>query len=113
MARTLSDPLWVHIAYKKQDDGKIDCQVTSNIPFERGIDFYDMKVYASGEGRVYEQFTVAPRGTIHIDVYADGGESSGMRADFKVTDQAVEVEESHGIEVSLSSQESKQDEQKG
>jgi hypothetical protein len=102
MARTQGESLWVHIAYRKQDDGKIACQLTSNVPLERGIDFYDMKVYASGEGRVYEQFVVAPGGTIHIDLYADGGESTGMRADFKVTDQAVEVEESHEIEVSVS-----------
>jgi hypothetical protein len=38
-------------------------------------------------------------------VYANGGESTGMRADFKVTDQAVEVEESHELEVSVASQE--------
>jgi hypothetical protein len=72
------------------------------VPFERGIELYDMKVYTSGEGRVYKQFAVAPGGTIRIDVYANGEESTGMRADFKVADQAVEVEESHEIEASVS-----------
>ena|SRR5437879_3603401 len=105
MTPTQSESLWVHIAYKKQDDGKLACQLTSNIPLERGIDDYDMKVYTSDEWRVYEQFVVASGGTIHIDVYANGGESTGMRADFKVTDQAVEVEESHELEVSVASQE--------
>jgi len=37
------EKLWVHIAYRKQDDGKIACQLTSNIPLERGMDFYDIK----------------------------------------------------------------------
>ena len=97
------EALWVHIAYSKQDDGALACTLTSNVPFERGIDLYDMKVYASGEGRVYEQFKVTPGGTIHIDVYANGGESTGMRADFKVTDQAIEVEESHEIKATVSS----------
>jgi len=92
-----------HIAYRKQDDGAIKCLLTSNIPLERGVDFYDMKVYTSYEGRVYEQFAVVPGGTIHIDVYANGGESTGMRADFKVTDQAIEVEESHEIKATVSS----------
>jgi hypothetical protein len=50
-----------------------------------------MKVYTSDEGRVYEQFAVAPEGTIHIDVYSNGGEGTGLSVDFKVTDQAVEV----------------------
>ncbi len=97
----MAEDLWVHIAYSKQDDGKIACQLTSNIPLERGIDLYDMKVYASDEGRVYEQFVVAPGGTIHIDVYADGGESTGISADFKVTAQAVEVVKSREIEATV------------
>jgi hypothetical protein len=94
--------LWVHIAYRKQDDGNIACTLTSNVPLERGEDFYDMKVYMSGEGRVYEQFAVAPGGTIHIDVYANEGESTGMSIDFQVTDLAVEVVKSRGIEATVS-----------
>jgi hypothetical protein len=102
-ARTQGKSLWVHIAYRKQDEGKIACQLTSNVPLERGIDLFDMKVYASGEGRVYEQFTLLPGGTIHIDVYKNVGESSGVSADFKVTDPAVEVVKSYEIDVSASS----------
>jgi hypothetical protein len=62
-----------------------------------------MKVYTSSEGRVYDQFAVAPGGTIHLDVYVNHGESSGVSADFKLTDQAVEVVKSHEIDISVSS----------
>ena len=96
------EKLWVLIAYRKQDDGKIACTLTSNVPFERGRDYYGLKAYASGRGRVYDQFTVEPVGDIHIDVYANGGESSGVDADFKVTDQAVEVVGSREIEAAVS-----------
>jgi len=83
---------------------KASFHLTSNILLERGVDFYDMKVYTSDEGRVYEQFAVAPGGTIHIDVYSNGGESTGLSADFKVTDQAVEVvNQSREIEATVSS----------
>ena len=98
----MAEDSWVHIAYSKQDDGKIGCRLISNIPLQRGIDLYDMKVYTSDEGRVYEQFAVAPEGTIHIDVYANGGEGTGLSADFKVTDQAVEVVKSREIEATVS-----------
>jgi len=94
------EKLWVHIAYSKQDDGKIACTLTSNVPLERGVDYVDMKVYAPG--RVYSQFAVAPGGAIHIDGYANGGEDAGIKADFKVTDQAVEVVNSVEIEATAS-----------
>jgi hypothetical protein len=95
----------VNIAYSKQDDGKIGCLLTSNVPFERGIDYYDMKVYASSLGRVYEQFAVSKGATIHIDVYMNDGEGPGPIADFKVTDQAVEVVKSREIEATVSEDE--------
>ena len=34
----MAENLWVNIAYSKQDDGKIACNLTSSVPFERGID---------------------------------------------------------------------------
>jgi hypothetical protein len=102
----MAENLWVNIAYNKQDDGKIGCLLTSNVPFERGVAFYDMKVYASGLGRVYEQFAVSKGATIHIDVYMNGGEGTGLiNADFKVTEQAVEVVKSREIEATVSQDE--------
>lgn len=83
---------WIHIAYSKQDDGKIACKITSNISFYREKETaFDMKVYVAGF-RVYHMFNVKPGDPIHIDVYMSaGGESAGMEADLKVTEQGVEV----------------------
>ncbi len=104
--REPDEKLWVHIAYSRQDDGKIACELTSNVPFKRGIDYFDMKAYADVPGgRVYKHFAVAPGGTIHIDVYGNGGEGYGhINADFKVTEQGVEVVKSREIEATVSPQ---------
>lgn len=102
----MAENLWVNIAYSKQDDRKIGCLLTSNVPFERGIDYYDMKAYASGLGRVYGQFAVSPGGTIHIDVYMNDGEGYGaIIADFKVTEQSIEVVKSREIKATVAQDE--------
>jgi hypothetical protein len=95
---------WIHIAYDKQEDGKIACKITSDISFfrEKGADF-DMKIYVTGQYRVYELFHANPGVTIHVDVYmSDGGEEAGWRADFKVTEQGVEVVKAIGIDATTS-----------
>jgi phage terminase large subunit len=81
---------WMHIAYAKQEDGKLACKITSNISFYREKEIaFDIKVYVASF-RVYEQFHAKPGDPIHADVYlSPGGESAG--ADFKVTVQGVEV----------------------
>lgn len=91
---------WIHLAYSKPDNGKIACQITSNISFYREKEVaFDMKVYAA-RNRVYDLFDAKPGDTIHIDVYmSPDGESAGMEADFKVTEQGVEVVRATGITV--------------
>ena len=97
---------WIHIAYDKHEDGKIACKITSNISFYRDkkTNFFDMKVYVTGgQYRVYDLFHANPGDTIHIDVYmSDGGESAGMEADFKVTEQGVEVVRATSVTVTTS-----------
>jgi hypothetical protein len=95
---------WIHIAYDKHEDGKIACKITSDISFyrEEETDF-DMKVYVTGQHRVYDLFHANPGDNIHIDVYmSSGGESAGMEADFKVTEQGVEVMRATSIDATTS-----------
>lgn len=97
--------LWMHLTYSKQGDGKIACKITSgpDISFDRNDEApFDMKVYAA-RSRVYYMFNAQPGDPIHIDVYdSDGGESTGMEADFKVTEQAVEVVRATSVTVTTS-----------
>jgi hypothetical protein len=89
---------WIHIAYGKPEDGEIACKITSNISFYREKEVaFDMKVYVTGY-RVYDLFNAKLGDSIHIDIYmSDGGESAGMEADFKVTEQGVEVVRATGV----------------
>ena len=93
---------WITLTYTKQADSTYACELTSTIPLERGKSFEDMKVYLESNSerkgtrrsskRVYEQFTASVGDTIHIDVYANDGESTGIAIDFEVSEQAIEID---------------------
>lgn len=100
MKRTAREALWITLTYEQQDDRIFRCQLTSNIPFDRGEDYFDMKVYLDGT-RVYERFWAVAGLTLHVDVYENDGESTNISADLRVTEQAIEVIE-HSPELTIS-----------
>lgn len=84
-----SKPPWITLSFQRRANGAFKCQLTSNVPLDRGEDYYDMKVYLKFE-RVYEQFWAATGLPLSIDVYENDGEYCA-HANLNVTEKTIEV----------------------